>query len=116
MKTIYGKYELASYGISKGEKRILLSLFNMVNDQGFANWIDRGATWNWTFQKDPITEGYLFHFKGGPFKILVQNNGKDGEEKWEFYLVKDSHGIRKAADLFSIDSWEKIDKWLKQDL
>jgi len=109
-----GQYMVNTYGLKKEERRLLLSFWNVINDQGFENWQKRGATINWTFDRDKTTGGYIFGFQGIRLKILLQSEKDENKsDVWRFYFFVEENGIKRLGDLFFLTTWDKIDDFME---
>lgn len=91
--------------LSNEEKGYLLSMLNVVKDQGFENWIKRGANFNSLFCPSNIEKTeYVLRF--GNFDLRVSLDVINSR----YYLQYDNRRV----DLFLMDSWEKIDQFIAE--
>jgi hypothetical protein len=100
---INGPYFLNAPGfvdINSAERKIFLQLINAINDQGFYEYVSRGAGGIYTFETDEI--GYSISFEG--FKLKLIFNVSDDR----FYLRYDE----KIIDAFLLKTWADIDNWI----
>ncbi len=86
--------------IDSAERKILLQLFNAVNDQNFDNYKARGAIAIYTFEQDDL--GYAISFEGFDLKLI-------------FSLIDSRFYFRykeKLVDAFVLKTWSDIDDWI----
>jgi hypothetical protein len=93
--------------INPVERKIFLQLVNAINDQGFDEWISRGASGIFVFEDDIM--GYSISFDG-KFKLKLIFNITDER----FYFKYEDVGYEfRVIDVFLLKTWKDIDDWIQ---
>lgn len=107
-----GRVNQMIFDMNQEQRKCYLSLLAIVGDLSLDNLLERGFNYIWKMVYDETMDGFMMELSGLPFKICISDNNVGKELR--YYYVQDTDKGRRISDMFSLNSWEKIDKWLTQ--